>query len=113
MTYTDWTKLVDSSIHDKNKLSILEFGLGEGTKYLLDEFKFVYSFELAKNSKFYEQAVQQYSKYKNWEHSLILFSGIGFIDYDPNLPQKLLDDIAELFRKYKFDVVLMDGGWHV
>ncbi len=113
MSYTDWIELVESSIPKKNKLSILEFGLGEGTRYLLDNFKFVYSYELAAGSNWYDDAIQRFSKYKNWKPELILFNDVGFVDFDTNLPPKLLKGITKLFKKYKFDVVLMDGQYHV
>ena len=113
MSYTDWIELVEKTIPYKKRLSILEFGLGKGTQYLLDNFKHVYSYELAARSRWYDRIVQKYSKYNNWDHKLILFGDIGFVDYDPNLPQTLLDDISDLFKEYDFDVVLMDGDYHV
>ncbi len=113
MSYTDWIGIVESSISNKQNLSILEFGLGEGTKYLLDNFRFVYSHELIDNPNWYHSTIQKLSQYKNWKHELILFDDIGFVDYDPNLPQVLLDGITKLFNEYKFDVVLIDGQYHV
>ena len=40
MPYQDWIDIVEPTLENKSKLSILEFGLGEGTKYLLEKFKF-------------------------------------------------------------------------
>lgn len=113
MAYTDWIELVESTIPNKTKLSVLEFGLGDGTKYLLDNFKFVYSHELMNTPKWYDYVVRKFSHYKNWKHELVLFKDIGFVDYNPNLPPVLLDSITKLFNKYKFDVVLIDGQYHV
>ena len=113
MSYTDWIELVELSIPNKNRLSILEFGLGEGTKYLLDNFEFVYSHELAAKPKYYDSTVQKFSKSRNWKHELVLFSDIGFVDFNPDLPKVLLSGITKLFNRYKFDVVLVDGNYHV
>ena len=38
MPYTDWTNIFDTDIPNKKELSIIEFGLGEGTEYLLKNF---------------------------------------------------------------------------
>ena len=113
MPYTDWTSIFDSDIPNKKDLSIIEFGLGEGTEYLLDNFKFVYSHELVETRDWYDYTVNKFSKYKNWEHNLILFNEIGFVDYNPNLPQILLDGITNLFTKYNFDAAFIDGDYHV
>jgi len=113
MAYTDWIELVDLNIPNKKKLSILEFGLGEGTKYLLDNFKSVYSYELSPDSKWYDAMVDKFSNYKNWKYELVLFRDVGFVDYNPNLAPYLLRSIAKLFANNQFDVVFMDGEYHV
>jgi len=42
--YLDW-QLIVNSIENSKDLTILEFGCGEGTSYLLNNFKHVYSYE--------------------------------------------------------------------
>jgi hypothetical protein len=113
MPYTDWTSIFDTDIPNKKDLSIIEFGLGEGTEYLLKNFKFVYSHELIGTRQWYDYTVEKFSKYKNWEHELILFNEVGFQDYNPNLPEVILNHIVDLFETYKFDVVFVDGDYHV
>jgi hypothetical protein len=113
MPYTDWTNIFTTDIPDKQDLSILEFGLGEGTEYLLDNFKFVYSYELINTREWYDYTVDKFSGYDNWKHELVLFQDVDFRDYDPNLPKPVLDRISELLDKYKFDVVFVDGDYHV
>jgi hypothetical protein len=113
MPYTDWINLVEKTIPNKKNLNIIEFGLGEGTKYLLDNFKTLYSYELMNKPDWYNQTVNKFSVYENWEHKLVLWNDIGFKDYDTNLPKELLDDIDLLFSNNNFDVVFMDGGYHV
>lgn len=118
MAYTDWTEIVETTILEKDKLSILEFGLGDGTKYLVDNFKKVYSYEIIDDAdptlgEWGTECAQKLSGYTNWEYEITKYSEIGFVDYDSNLSSKLLKRIDELFTKYKFEAVLVDGGYHV
>lgn len=113
MPYTDWIGIMDTQIQNKKDLSLIEFGLGGGTEYLLNNFKSVFSYELMDTNIWYEESVKQYSLNEHWSHKLVLWDEIGFKDYDPNLPQQLLSDIDDLFDKNNYDVVFMDGGYHV
>lgn len=113
MPYTDWTNIFDTDIPNKKELSIIEFGLGEGTEYLLKNFKHIYSYELINTREWYDYTVNKFSEYKNWDHELVLFSEVGFQDYNPNLPIPVLNRITELFNKYKFDIAFVDGDYHV
>ena len=113
MPYTDWIELIEKEIPNKKDLSILEFGLGDGTEYLLKNFKNVYSYELMNTSNWYDITVKKYSDFTNWKHKLVLWNEIGFKDYDTNLPKSLLDDIDSLLKDDLYDVVFMDGGYHV
>jgi hypothetical protein len=113
MPYTDWIELMETAIPNKKELSIIEFGLGEGTEYLIKNFKDVYSYELMNTRNWYDYTVEKLSLNENWQHKLVLWSEIGFKDYDTSLPQRLLEDIDTLFSEKKYDVVFMDGGYHV
>jgi len=113
MPYQDWVEIVDKVVENKKELSILEFGLGDGTEYLLDNFKFVFSHELVNNRWWYDQTVSRFKDRKNWEHQLVMFDDIGFVDYNPELPKELLANIARLFEDYGFDAVFIDGDYHV
>lgn len=118
MAYTDWIDIVETTIPEKDKLSILEFGLGEGTDYLVNNFKSVYSYELIDQNdpsleEWSNRCVERFQTKTNWEYEVVKYDDINFIDYDPNLPTKLLERIDQLFNKYKFKVVLVDGGYHV
>jgi hypothetical protein len=113
MPYTDWINTMNTHIIDKENLSIIEFGLGQGTEFLLKSFKSVFSYELMNTDKWYKETVKKLSSHKNWSHKLVLWSEIKFKDYDTNLPTELLYDIDKLFEKNNYDVVFMDGGYHV
>ena len=109
MPYTDWINLVEKTIPNKKNLNIIEFGLGEGTKYLLDNFKTLYSYELMNKPDWYNQTVNKFSVYENWEHKLVLWNDIGFKDYDTNLPKELLLEgryLAENFDEQKYFHIL-------
>ena len=61
----------------------------------------------------YNSTVQKFGLNENWKHKLVLWNEIGFKDYNPSLPSKLLKDIDNLFEETNYDVVFMDGGYHV
>jgi len=118
MAYTDWQNIVEEQISDKRSLNMLEFGLGVGTKYLLDNFNFIYSYELIDKRdptliEWYTKSVSDYKSYKNWKSEVVYWQDVNFIDYDPNITPQVLSRIDELFKVYNFDCVLVDGGYHV
>ena len=117
MPYQDWIDIVETTIEEKNKLSILEFGLGEGTKYLLESFKYVYSYELNDDRypeliDWYHVSEKDYGHHKHWGREVNWYNEIGFVDYNPDLPIKLTNRIDELFAKHSFEAVLVDGVGH-
>jgi hypothetical protein len=118
MAYTDWIDIVEDTILEKANLPILEFGLGQGTEYLVNNFKSVYSYELIDNADpslevWSKQCITQFSSSTNWNYEVVKYDDIAFEDYNPKLATKLLTRIDELFNKYKFEAVLVDGGYHV
>ena len=113
MPREDWTQWVDRNIPDMKNKTVLEFGLGDSTEYLLQNFRSVYSHELAKEDYWYRFTTDKFKSYQNWEHELILWKEIGFVDYNPVLPDALKENIRKLLTDLKFDVILMDGGYHV
>ena len=113
MPVMDWTEHMDRQIGNKKEMSILEFGIGDGTEYLLDNFKFVFSHELSPDANWYNAITSRFASRENWDHKLVLWHKIGFEDYNPNIPQALKDDIDTLFETHNFDVVFIDGGYHV
>lgn len=111
MPYTDWIPFVEQTIPEKTKLKLFEFGLGEGTKYLLESFKDVFSFELADSDSWYIDTIRSLSAMPNWRYEMAPFYHYDFYDYIPQIPDLLRNKINSLFRE-KFDVVFMDGGYH-
>ena len=118
MAYTDWIDAVDVVLIDKSDLTILEFGLGDGTRYLVNTFKKVYSFEIIDDAdpslkQWSAQCIDNLQYCTNWEYEVTTYSEIDFVDYTPELSSKLLQRIDQLFRTYNFEAVLVDGGYHV
>jgi hypothetical protein len=65
--YLDWFPIIDSIDNHKN-LVILELGCGRGTLYLLDKFKYVYSYETNSrdiDGNWFKSTYKQ-CKDKNW-----------------------------------------------
>lgn len=65
MAYTDWIPVL-GIIPDKKELKILEFGIGAGTKALVDQFKEVFSFEILNNREWFDKTVEQLKSYNNF-----------------------------------------------
>lgn len=70
MAYTDWIPVL-GIIPDKKELKILEFGIGAGTKALVDEFKEVFSFEILNNREWFDKTVEQLKDYQNFNHKYV------------------------------------------
>lgn len=110
MSYTDWIPTMDSITNKKN-LSVFEFGLGYGTEYLLDNFKQVYSFELAQNNDWYGMVKQMFGNRENWKIEFLDFNEVDFIyTLMSELPNPLIEKINSIFQD-KYDVVFIDGGY--
>jgi hypothetical protein len=110
MSYTDWIPTMEL-IENKNELSIIEFGLGNGTNFLVENFKTVYSYELASSKDWFNHIYSSLSQSHNWQGEFSDFTEFEFGSYSHNIPVPLLDKVIGLF-KTKYDVVFMDGGFH-
>lgn len=121
--YTDWIPVFDANIKNKKDKVILEFGIGAGTKYLIDTFKEVYSFEFIPKDNitalhWYNVTVEQNKENKNWSFELQHFEDFNFTDImgmlgDKSiLPETLLSYIDGLIEKTNPNVIFMDGGFH-
>lgn len=112
MPYTDWIEFVEETIVNKKTLNILEFGLGEGTNYLIKNFNKVFSYELMDDRSWFDKTVNILKENNNWGYKFIHFSEFGFLENSPILPEKLLEDIDNIITSETFDVIFMDGGYH-
>ncbi len=70
MAYTDWIPVLQV-IQGKKQLNILEFGIGAGTKALVDSFKEVFSLEILNNREWFDKTVEQLKDYTNFNHQYI------------------------------------------
>lgn len=112
--YTDWQEAFDK-IENKDKMTIIELGCGEGTKYLTDNFKKVISIEFSRypydftvtspNHTFVKIEASQ----ETIEKDDVLIETRGETRPDFNYEIKmLLDEI----KKYKADMIFVDFGFH-
>jgi len=129
MAYTDWIPVL-GIIPDKKELKILEFGIGAGTKALVEEFKSVFSFEILDNRKWFDKTVEQLKNYQNFQHEYIeaqelfeihkefaesMFTDTnGETNFLKERPSKPLIEILERSKKNinysDFDVIFVDAG---
>ncbi len=106
--YIDWQPIV-AQMEKSNELTILELGCGAGTAFLIDNFKYVYSYETNTRDvtgRWFELTKQQHQN-KNWK---------GF--FDTTLGPNHTVDISTLIHNIKnninldlIDVVFVDPGF--
>lgn len=70
MSYTDWIPVLEI-LQDKKQLSILEFGIGAGTKALVNNFEKVFSLEILNDREWFDKTVEQLKDYKNYRAEYI------------------------------------------
>lgn len=122
--YTDWSPALDA-IKDIETKTILELGLGAGTQNLINRFKQVISFEVARTDEWYHKSVADYSKYPNWSHKFMLMSDLGLDIADDEVlksggtvrnqePMKRYFDALQLFvpQLDTINVAFVDQGFH-
>lgn len=106
--------------------SILEFGLGVGTKYLLDHCERLTSVELSKgdfNKSWYDRTKEELKEYQNWKCDYIdLPEDIKKADEKAQRMLFPLDDLSYLkslkkvtdpyLNGRKYDIIFVDAGIH-
>lgn len=70
MAYTDWTPILEM-IQGKKDSSILEFGCGQGTKALVDNFKKVFSFEIQNDRFWFDKTVNDLQGRENYQYDYV------------------------------------------
>jgi 16S rRNA A1518/A1519 N6-dimethyltransferase RsmA/KsgA/DIM1 with predicted DNA glycosylase/AP lyase activity len=111
--FTDWQLTVDR-IPNKDKMTIVELGWGEGTFYLLDNFKKVISIELSRYTYPYTQLENHsYIELQPEKDTLIkddlLIETLG--KDRPQFQSEIKNLMAEI-KKHKADVIFVDFGFH-
>ena len=128
MAYTDWIPVLEI-IQDKKQTSILEFGIGAGTKALVDNFEEVFSLEILNDREWFDKTVDQLKEYKNYAakyiHAPELFSAHEEFakaaqqnyrgnNFQGERPAKLLLEILEESKSSidygKYDGFFVDAG---
>lgn len=120
----DWSKYFDA-IFKKTKINhLLEFGLGDGTEFLLDNCNKVTSVEISLgdyNKSWHDKCVEKYKDYKNWDVYYIdapkevveandeAINKRYPIDYSAHIPK--LKTIVNKYAK-NTDMIFVDAGFH-
>lgn len=122
--YTDWSPALDAIKNTEEKV-ILELGLGAGTQTLINRFKQVISFEVARTNEWYEKSLKDYGQFSQWSSKFILMSELG-LEIDDNEILKSGGSVRnqESMQRYfqaleafvptlnTIDVAFVDQGFH-
>jgi hypothetical protein len=121
MSYTDWIPNFER-LQGKEDKTILELGCGEGTKYLVNNFKKVYSFEVVRDDYWYNFTKKDLQDYDNWES---IYYPSDFINKADELlvksrgkdrDTKPLEEYFEKLNQFvdlkKIDIAFVDQGNH-
>ena len=122
--YTDWNPIL-KHIPDTNTKTILELGCGKGTKFLVDKFQQVISWETAHNDKWWNHSQNDYGKLSNWRGYFYDHAHWGFDTVDKIIAKskgKNRSDTSALDRYWAalidevdmstIDVAFVDQGFH-
>lgn len=122
--YLTWSRAIDF-IDDTKSKTVLELGCGKGTRILLNNFKKVYSFEVANVKSWYDKCVTDYQEDKNWQSIFYPMSHFKLDITDKELLDSGGDvrNVTSLIDLYKsleqfvsikdVDVALVDQGFHM
>jgi hypothetical protein len=111
--FIDW-QIAFNTIPDKDQMTVIELGWGEGTKYLLDNFKQVISIELSRYTYPYTQIENHtYIELQPEKDTLtkddLLIETLG--KDRPKFQSEIKNLMTEI-KKHKADFVFVDFGFH-
>lgn len=111
--YIDWKPILKYIPNKKDK-TILELGCGFGTQFLVNEFKYVYSFETNSKDKkgiWFKKTQEQY-KNKNWKG--VFSNKFPWNKSKPghiNSLDEFYDEVNKFINLSEIDVVFVDPGF--
>jgi 16S rRNA A1518/A1519 N6-dimethyltransferase RsmA/KsgA/DIM1 with predicted DNA glycosylase/AP lyase activity len=112
--YTDWQEAFDL-IPNKDQMTIIELGCGEGTQYLLDNFKEVISIEYSRYPYDFTVTSPKHTFVKleasqdTIEKDNVLIETRG--ETRPDFTEEV-DMLMDEIMKYKADIIFVDFGFH-
>ena len=112
--YTDWQEAFDN-IPNKDQMTIIELGCGEGTQYLLDNFKEVISIEYSRYPYDFtvispkHTFVKLEASQETIEKDDVLIETMG--ETRPDFTEEV-DMLIREIKKYKADMIFVDFGFH-
>lgn len=126
--WTDHVKVFKKVFSHTKIDSFLEFGLGKGTKYFLDNCKNVTSIELIVPDRrkeiepWYHACIELYKDFKNWHPKIHVFSNtmnmatrlaerhLNPQEYDTSYLKEVNAFVTEELQKKKYDLAFVDAG---
>jgi hypothetical protein len=112
--YTDWQEAFDI-IPNKDKMTIIELGCGEGTQYLLDNFKEVISIEYSRYPYDFTVTSPKHTFVKLEASQETIEKDNVLIDTRGETRPDFTEEVDMLMReimKYKADMIFVDFGFH-
>jgi 16S rRNA A1518/A1519 N6-dimethyltransferase RsmA/KsgA/DIM1 with predicted DNA glycosylase/AP lyase activity len=112
--YTDWQEAFDQ-IPNKDQMTIIELGCGEGTQYLLDNFKKVISIEYSRYPYDFTVTSPKHTfvKFEASQKTIkkddVLIETRG--ETRPDFTEEV-DMLMDEIMKYKADIIFVDFGFH-
>jgi hypothetical protein len=111
--FIDW-QLAFDTIPDKDQMTVIELGWGEGTKYLLDNFKQVISIELSRYTYPYTPIenhtyIELTPNIKTFYKDDVLIETLG--KDRPQFQSEIKNLMTEI-KKHKADFIFVDFGFH-
>jgi 16S rRNA A1518/A1519 N6-dimethyltransferase RsmA/KsgA/DIM1 with predicted DNA glycosylase/AP lyase activity len=112
--YTDWQEAFDY-IPNKDQMTIIELGCGEGTQYLLDNFKKVISIEYSRYPYDFTVTLPKHifvkleASQETIEKDDVLIETMG--ETRPDFTEEV-DMLMGEIKKYKADMIFVDFGFH-
>lgn len=122
--YIDWVYILNYIPTTKEK-TILELGCGAGTKYLIENFKQVYSWETWTDDKWFNYSKEDYSQFPNWTGFFKDFNHWGFNVTEESLMNsggsvrdttaldKYWEEMLNKIDIKTIDVAFVDQGFHL
>jgi hypothetical protein len=112
--YTDWQEAFDN-IPNKDQMTIIELGCGEGTQYLLDNFKEVISIEYSRYPYDFTVTSPKHTFVKLKASQETIEKDNVLIDTRGETRPDFTEEVDMLMRdikKYKADMIFVDFGFH-
>lgn len=120
----DWTKYFEKLFNVYKIKNLVEFGLGDGTEFLLDNCEKVTSVEISLgdyNKSWHDKCVEKYKDYKNWDvfyidapKEVVLANDEAINKRYPIIYKDHISKLKTIVNKHckNADMIFVDAGFH-